>query len=256
MSSVYGSGVLNQMGIIPNPVGTLEEVRRAGLDPNQVASCAPSADSPNRIQGVRGCPVYDECIFGQKRYNGGKWSKGVDGPHYVGYRLQTHEGDIKEDDCTCFTFIKTLKRRMLVGLAERSEGRRGELIRITAQEGEMIRTRQQVRVDPKDRGPNPEWKWDMALRPVHTFPRPDKNPQLTYEQQLLAAERDAQKREDDYIEAFTPGPLEYAEAPNEPTEPTEEDYQAILNMPAPTGQLATAAPDKPKKPPKPAKANE
>lgn len=85
------------------------------------------------------CPWKDgDCIFDQPK-NGG--FKG-DGPRYIGYRLITDGAEDhtpKEDTIICYDAIEALKERMIFGKQQRERGRDGELIKIIAQQGEMIR---------------------------------------------------------------------------------------------------------------------
>lgn len=183
-----GSGALNLLGIQPLPIGTLDEIRKCGLDPRQVACCHPEAPGV-----IRGCPVEKECRFHLIRYGS---FKGSGGPKYVGYYLRTHEGHQKEDFILCHAFVRVLQARMDAGLAEAQKGHAHEIIRVIAQEGEKIVTRVGVPVNEADRSPTAPWKYVQKAVEVPRFPRPGENERLTYDQELAARELDRRKAEE------------------------------------------------------------
>ncbi len=238
MGTLDGSGALGEMQIIANPVGTLDEIKQAGLDPSAVACCAPSGDAPNAIRGVRGCNAYNECPFHMKKFNHGKWTRG-EGPRYVGYRLFTVEGHKAENDMRCFDFVRTMLKRMRVGQQEREEGRVGEIIRIVAQEGEMIRTRVGVKDEKDPKGLT--YRNEIKLRPVHTFQRPKDMDTVSYDGALRKSEIDAQKRDAELADQWDAEPVKYDEK--------DDDWSkddAVLDLPAPSGATPIAAPVTPK----------
>ena len=185
-----GSGALGRLGIVTTPIGTLDELREQGIDPREVACC--HAPAPGVI---RGCAIEKECPFHLKRYGG---FKGTGGPKYVGYFLQTHEGNKKEDFCTCVVFVRTLLARQRAGMAARQEGKPHEIIRVVAQEGEKIITRISVPVNELDKSPTADYKYVMAAVEVPKFPRPGQNEKISYDQKLTARELARQRAEDKF----------------------------------------------------------
>lgn len=75
--------------IKPNPAGSLEELRKLGLDPALVGSCAPRDGSK-----VLGCPVYERCVFGRK------------GPQNYGVRFLLEDGSSNEIELPCFDAMR------------------------------------------------------------------------------------------------------------------------------------------------------
>lgn len=192
MGTFDGSGALGMLGENPIPQGTPDELRAAGLDPAKVGSCAP------RSEGVRGCPLDPECIFGQARYGG---FKGVSGPHNIGYYKREVDGTQKQDVMTCHGFVRSLVRRMRAGDIAREEGKPHEQIRIIAQEGEWITINPIVQTDPNDKRVTAEWKRDPHKIQVPKHPRPSDNPQITYDQQLWAEEQIRRKYDPEFAGA-------------------------------------------------------
>ena len=122
MSSAYGSSVASAMGIHPDPIGTLDELRRESIDPAMVGSCSPP--SP----GVSGCKHYEQCVFRFKK-NGGFRDQG---PAGIGYYHRTHEGRQHENDVPCHFFMKKMYHRMRDGERDRQDGKGGEIVEIIA----------------------------------------------------------------------------------------------------------------------------
>jgi hypothetical protein len=177
------------MGVKPMPIGTLEEIQEAGYNPQDVACCAPN--SP----GVRGCPVERSCRFARKRYGGFKGK----GPKYVGYRLVTDEGRVKEDFIRCHSFIRGgLQARLDAGVIHRQQGKRGEFVRIIAQEGETIRQRVQIPVNPNDKSQQAQFKFETETITVPEHPRPTDVDVLTYDQEIISKELQAEKIEEEF----------------------------------------------------------
>lgn len=187
--STDGSGALGFMGIDPLPRGTLDEIVAQGLDPQLVASCHAA-----RPGVVRGCAVEKECRFHQLRMGG---FKGKSGPKYVGYFLQTHEGNKKEDFISCHAFVRTLQARMDAGSAARQKGQAHEIVRVIAQEGEKIVQRIGVPVNPADKTVGASYKYVTQTIEVPRMPRPGENDRLTYDQELTAREQERQQRDQD-----------------------------------------------------------
>lgn len=174
--SIHGSSAMTELGIQGNPIGTPEEIRKVGLSPKDIASCAPSGDSDERIPGVRGCPMWGSCRFDLSKFGGFK----KQGPHNIGYFLQTHEGKRKEDEMSCFRFVGTMQARMDSGIEQRQKGMQGEIVQIVAQEGEMITTRVYVPDEKKVGSYRPQ----IMTREVSKFPRPGEISEINYEQML------------------------------------------------------------------------
>ena len=129
-----GKSALANLGFSKFPVGTLEEIQEAGLDPVKVSCCAKPIDGQ-----VRGCAMEGLCRFDRKNMGGFKGQ----GPHYVGYRvMDPATGDLgtNQGSHLCFAWIHGFQKRADFGAAARREsnGARGEVIRIIAQEGEEI----------------------------------------------------------------------------------------------------------------------
>lgn len=172
------------------PAGMPDELRKVGISPGEIASCAPSPDSPDHRSGVRGCPCSENCRFDQT-INGGFKYQG--GPRNIGYSLETHEGNVVENEVSCFFFTQTLQDRMDHGNAQRLKGKSGERIAIIAQEGEMIVKQYEVNVNYGTNLP-PKWEIQEHEVAVSRFPRPGEERKLSYNQRMRQrqAERDKQ----------------------------------------------------------------
>lgn len=184
------------LGIYHFPVGTLHEIREAGMDPELVACCHSRAEGE-----IRGCPVWKTCQFNRKP-NGG--FKG-EGPRNVGYYLKTSRSDggrQKEDFIPCYGFVIALQGRMLAGRAARDRGEDHETIRIVAQEGEPIVVRKYFSV-AKDGGNitgDIRMKSNTMTINVPVFLRPSENPGVTYDQQLRDREKRREEADADFEE--------------------------------------------------------
>lgn len=189
MSNVAGSGLLGMLGENPLPQGTPEELRKAGLDPARIGSCAPK--SP----GVRGCPMWKECPFHLQKYGGFKGH----GPKYVGYYLKTHENRQKQDFMTCHAFVRTMMGRMKTSVAAQLDGKPHEIVRVIAQEGETIRTRVGVKKNPDDKTATAEYEMRTETKPVPAHPRPGDNTQTNYDADLWAEEQIRRKYDPDFL---------------------------------------------------------
>jgi hypothetical protein len=168
------------------------------MNPVDTASCSPS----NQPNSFRGCPVWTECRFDHKKFGGFKG----EGPRNVGYFIQTHEGNKKEDFCSCYSFVSSLQARMDSGISQRQAGRNGEIIRIVAQEGEKITTRIQVPVDERDKNDKREYQYKVKSVTVPAFQRPAQNERLTYDQELAARQADREKRDREIEDAMYDNP--------------------------------------------------
>ena len=179
MKGFDGSGALGLLGIAPLPQGTPDELRRAGLNPEQIASCAPSGP------GVRGCPLEKECPFQLAKYGGFKYQ----GPKYVGFYQMTSEGNQREDFMLCHAFVRTMLARMREGNRAREEGRAHETIRVIAQEGDTVRQRVAVPVNPDDHTINARYAVKTFRVQVPEWPRPGDRSQVSYDQELWQDEQ-------------------------------------------------------------------
>lgn len=153
--------------------GTPAELRKLGHDLRTVHSCA----IPNIEGGVRGCPhavecskrmfgIADEGGFGPESAEPGTPGQG---PKYVGYYLQTQEGDEKEDFIRCSAWMGALFNRYV------DQEKTGETLLIVAQEGEPIEILEKVPAEPRtcNKSNNIVLLEEMKqiLVPVH--PRPE-----------------------------------------------------------------------------------
>lgn len=157
-----GSGLLGELGEVPTPVGTVEEIRKLNLDPKSVGTCAPLG------KGTRGCAYYEECPFHRTKWGGFK----DHGPRNVGYFLQTTDFKRVEGIVSCYRFVSTLLGRMKDGNRAREDGKNGEIIRIIAQEGEKIAAKYQVRTNLDRPNDPPKFEWFKGMIEVPKFPRP------------------------------------------------------------------------------------
>lgn len=230
------SGILESLAIHPSPVGTLEEVRREGLDPEKVGSCAPPE------KGVRGCTYWKACRFGQARACGYRGHspeaafKGTLGPRYVGYYLQTTDNAQKEDDVPCFVFVGSIQYRMDQGNINRQQGLPGELIEVIAHQGEPIQTKTQKWRDETNKLLG--FHFDEKERPVHAFPRPGLNPEFNYEQKLSKRARErrrqaAEAEDQAWRNQQGQARAEYADAAPEDEAETTLDLDATKAVAAP-----------------------
>lgn len=205
MPAFDGSGALALVGQNPIPQGTPDELRKLGVDPEKIGSCAP------RSPGVHGCAVERDCRFHLQKLGGFKYQ----GPRNVGYYLRTHEGNQKEDFCTCHAFVRTLQARMLAGNAQRDAGNvNAEIIRIVAQEGGTIRQRVAVPIDPNNHNINAAYKFETRRIEVPVHPRPGDNTQMDYESELWLDELN--RRNEDPEFATGPPPDSAFESNDEP----------------------------------------
>lgn len=180
-----------------HPIGTLQEVIDAGMDPEDVATC-----HRNVAGEIRGCPFWKSCQF-HIRSRGGFKGKG---PHYIGYHLRTSKADgrrQKEDVASCFAFVATLQGRMLAGMNAKNKGEDYELIQIIAQEGEEILVKEYKSVAAD--GGNRSGDIRIAMKPVKltvpAFPRPGDDIAVTYNQILDQRATEREREEEDMEES-------------------------------------------------------
>jgi hypothetical protein len=204
-----GRSALASFGIKVWPIGTPEELRDAGYDVKDIASCAEVERGK-----VRGCPMAEQCAFDRPGSGGFKFKSG---PHYIGFRIiDPADGTAMQDVTMCHNYVLTLQKRADAGAAQRrvSNGRRGEIIRVIAQEGEEIVTAFNVPVNAagevinvmpehipifKENGvkfslvPKQEpvtWKSLELRRTVPHFPRPGERTADTFAHRVAEWEAD------------------------------------------------------------------
>lgn len=127
--------------------GTPAELRAIGHDLRRVHSCA----IPNPEGGIRGCAHAVECslrMFGMQDEGGFGPQNDLPGtpglgPKYVGYYLETVEGDAKEDFIRCSAWMTALYNRY------QDQEKTGETLLVVAQEGEPIEIVETVPVEPR-----------------------------------------------------------------------------------------------------------
>jgi hypothetical protein len=158
------------------PVGSIAQLREAGLDPARYGSCS----RPGR--DMVGCHVYDSCPFGQERYGAFKGVK----PKNVGYYIKALSGGSKTDWMTCHDFISSLWARMMNGLFEVMNGRKGEIIRIIGLEGDTIPMKITLPVDSNaNKTLNVKIKAEVVDVKIPVFKTPlEADPDLKFEQEL------------------------------------------------------------------------
>jgi len=214
------------MGLHPNPIGTLDELRREGIGPAFVGSCAPPS------KGVRGCSHYEKCIFRLTK-NGGFRDLG---PRNIGFYHQTHEGHKRQEFMACFTFMQTLYERMRAGIRDREDGLNGEIIRIVAQEGQLIRPKHTINVNA---GTNLAPKWDRRTDPipVPAFQRPHEQGSTSYDL-ILENEEKQRQIEDPELAVGPPIKAEDMEYGDEDKLPELDDIPSAVPVakPKPSGK--------------------
>jgi hypothetical protein len=158
------------------------------------------------VPGVRGCNVYDRCIFHMRRFGGFKGK----GPRNIGYDIWTGErlpdGRIaqKQDISSCNQFVMTMGARMAHGQRQREEGNQNaEAIHVVAQEGETIETRVQVRLNEGRTNEVEKFDYRVEKRIVPMYQHPDAATGDSYEAGLERARR-ARNEEESSAYDFTP----------------------------------------------------
>lgn len=172
------------------PIGTLEEIKKLGIDPEESACCAPHDE-----KGQRGCPVWDSCRF-DKRDRGG--FKGV-GPKNVGYHIHLHPsngGFQKEDFCSCFAFVQSIQPKMEAGWAAENQDKPHDEYAIIAQEGEPIVVQEWSSKVPGS-FTDIRLKVETKEIKVPAFPRPGSQPETDFYEKMnaRAARRKAMEKE-------------------------------------------------------------
>lgn len=191
MTQMSNPGAMALLGMHPNPVDSLDNLRRAGLNPGDVGCCG------RQRPGIRGCPVADDCRFHLTSMGGFRAPDGEAGasrPHNVGYYLETDEGTVKEDWCSCHVFVRILQARADAGAALRLKGKPGELVQIVAQEGEKVMMRWQEKANVADKREEAEFVERIEEVVVPRYLGASDNPQISYAQKLAA------RRAERYIE--------------------------------------------------------
>jgi len=192
--AVFEPAAVPRYGIIATPIGTLEEVRQNGMDPENVACCH------QRAAGIRGCPMWESCRFGEVKRGGWKGQ----GPHYVGYYLETSPSDGArqvENFMACYNYTRVLQHREIAGRAHKDQGKPHETIQIIAQEGETIYLERHKHLDADGGNKNGDIRIKTWTEPMQVprFPRPGENPAITHRQVIAqrAAQRAAAEESDD-----------------------------------------------------------
>ncbi len=236
--SAYGSGVASAMGIHPDPVGTLDELRKENIDPAMVGSCSPPAP------GVSSCKFYENCIFRFNKYGGFRDA----GPAGVGYYHRTHEGRAHENDVPCFFFMKKMYHRMRDGERDRQDGKNGEIIEIVSIEegrnhplsGQAIHRQMTVNSNEAIPGAVPKWEKKTFTGPPGRFQRPSERQTISYDT-LIEDRRRLREAEDPALAM----PVHRVAGPVEP-DPVI-DLAPVLATP-PTGPTPSAVPvERPKR---------
>lgn len=184
---------LAELGIDNIPRGTLDELRKEGLDPGLVASCHPNQP------GIRGCAQWADCL-GHRKEHGGYKGKG---PINLAYFMQTNEGDVKEDSCTCHGFIRSgVQARMMEGIVQQMKGDpMAEVIEIVALEPGIdpawpsTYTRKvwtQTNPNPADKEGVGNFVEDIKTVDVPKHPRPGESKGATYND-LIRSKYNARK---------------------------------------------------------------
>jgi hypothetical protein len=208
----------------------LDACEARGLDPAQVVSCAPS-DGPQKVEGVRGCNSFGNCIFNLTRNGGFKGTL----PRNIGYYLDPNDGSghRKEDFCPCFRFMYSLGDRMKAAEFYRGQGP-VETIQIVAQEGELIRVSTWVPVDPKDKSETAAYRKDKKTIPVPKFDPNMLKVEDDYERELL--ERQAKREEAGGQFAVGPPSARLLDA--------DDNDEEVMPMGTSEATITTAEPEK------------
>lgn len=243
------------------PLGTVDEVREAGLDPAKTTCCARGVKDQ-----VQACPMWGGCRFDQPSKAG--VFKGTGGPHYVGLEIYTGEtlpsGEpaVNRTSMLCHAYVRTMQERADAGETARQRGKPGEVIRLCAKEGDKLVTRmlfpfnaagkvinqtpkrfkeleaQGIEVDRTDKREAAYWEPILLETTVPKFPRLAERKAVGFAQGILESfnEQDERRKE---VEAQL---LESAM----PSKPTTRRPRAE--------PVAVAEPEKPQSPWKGAKA--
>lgn len=229
--SVYGSGAASSaMGINPVPMGTLDELRKEGIDPATVGSCSP------QHTGVSGCPYYESCIFRFTR-NGGFRDHG---PRNIGYFHQTHEERRVENFASCHLFMSRMRDRQQAGERDQQDGKKGEIIEIIAQEGEVIHTQVVVNINEGTTLPARYEKQTKTI-PVPHFPRPGERQVIAYDTQVNDRRRLREMQRAEMATGLPIEPPRRIDPKEEIEQPPVAEVEAVLQS-EPEGPVPTAAP--------------
>jgi hypothetical protein len=223
------------MGIQPMPIGTLDELRKEGINPAFVGSCSPPSS------GVGGCKSYDSCIFRFKK-NGGFRDNG---PRNCGYYHRTHEGRAVENDCSCAFFMSRMYDRMRAGERDRQDGKNGEIIQIIAIEGGMNHPLSgepihRTMTINENEGTNlaPKWVKKTITGPVPKFPRPADRQTVSYDT-LVEDRRRMREAQNPDLETGPSEPVHRVQPANVDPDPVidlGEVLEAAASGPAPVAR--------------------
>lgn len=197
------------------PIGTVREVREAGMDLKANAACCPGGKGA----AVRGCPMWEDCRFHLKR-NGGFKGRG---PHNIGY-FQKIDGVSKEDYEPCYLWVRNHQP-----LADQNI--KGHVYAIVAQEGQEISFVRVYAVDGLNSNvtKNYAFKKEPVVMPVPKFPRPAER----FEEEAIAREIEARRAAElarDHLAASGMGSP--ADVADEYLEAMEETQQEMLKVQA------------------------
>lgn len=156
--------------------GTPQELEELGVNPAEKPSCCVPVDGE-----LQGCPHATNChkLFGRGRFKavnadfGPKSAKPGSvgqGAEYVGYYLETTEGDAKEDFMRCSAFMASIYPRIMA-MNDPTEPS-GEVIRILGGPGTKLRVFETL---PEEPGSKKNFKMVTTEKvvevPVHPRPK-------------------------------------------------------------------------------------
>jgi hypothetical protein len=222
------SGELIQWGGTNKPIGTLEEIKAAGLNPEKVCSCSPTIKG----SGIRSCAMEGACKFDRPRYGGFKFTRG---PCNIGFEvitgdtLPSGEAVIQQGACPCYVWVSRFQKRAEFGAAQRADGKPGEIITIIGQEGDEIEMqiempinvngevikqtrdmfdtldRQGIKINRDDRRDAFGYVMVAVTDTVPHHPRPGERPLLSYTQRRMMAANERVGREREIEDAIITG---------------------------------------------------
>lgn len=237
-----------------NPIGTLEEVKSAGLNPEKVCSCT----APVKNSGIRACPLAGACRFDRPRYGGFKYTTG---PQNIGWEtitgdmLPTGEPVVQQSWGPCYYWVKNLQKRAEFGLRQRMDGKPGEIVTIVARQGGKVVSRLQMPINVNgevinqtremfqtledqgtpinrdDRRPAHDYIMVEVKATVPPFPRPGQRPALSYAQRMLKAASDRLDKEREIEDAIITGGAN----PIDPDDLVSENVSGALAVPVKRG---------------------
>lgn len=219
-----------KIGVITQPIGTLDEIKKAGYDPQFTACCHKHGN------GILGCGSEERCPFTEENvggYNGpGSTNFKGSGPKMLGVQIVTarNEGDSEfQRQTTCYNFVKTCLSRMQHGIAQAALRKDHEIVQIVSVEGDGFEM-WQTKYEPVDaaayaNGTNRrETMVDEAFT-VQPFPRPgemgmgrERSVSQRIRQQRLDREKEKRSFYDEAAKKAREGSKERREAQREKEE--------------------------------------